>query len=86
LWTDIDHSAHPGWNCVVVHTKHDTKFDGKQGADYAHEHKEIKMKFPAGSTIGFEIYTFRSGTFTLKGDGGYQNVSLPGLMAIEIVY
>jgi hypothetical protein len=66
--------AHPGWNVVIVHPRHKTKFDGKQGMDWAHEHKELKMRFPVGSTIGFEIYTFRSGEFTLQGDGGFMNV------------
>jgi hypothetical protein len=33
------------------------------------------MSFPVGTTIGFEIYTFRSGEFTLQGDGGFMNVS-----------
>jgi hypothetical protein len=68
--------VHPGWNVVIVHTQHKTKFDGKQGTDYAHEHKELSMSFPVGTTIGFEIYTFRSGEFTLEGDGGFMNACL----------
>jgi len=64
---------HPGWNIIVVHTKHDYKFGGSRPNDWDHQHQELKVSFPVGSTIGFEIYTFRDGTFELQGDGGYQN-------------
>jgi len=64
---------HPGWNIVVVHTKHTTNFEGTKGRDWDHQHQELKVGFPVGSTIGFEIYTFRGGSFNLQGDGGYEN-------------
>jgi len=69
---------HPGWNCIVVHTKHTKNFKGAEGNDWAHAHQELKTKFPVGSTIGFEIYTFREGSFELKGDGGYLNWAYGG--------
>lgn len=69
---------HPGWNCVVVHPKHTKNFKGAEGNDWAHSHQELKVKFPVGSTIGFEIYTFREGTFELQGDGGYMNWAYGG--------
>jgi len=64
---------HPGWNIIVVHTKHTSNFKGNRGNDWDHQHQELKVSFPVGSTIGFEIYTFREGTFELQGDGGFQN-------------
>jgi len=69
---------HPGWNCIVVHTKHTKNFKGAEGKDWAHSHQELKVKFPVGSTIGFEIYTFREGDFVLQGDGGFQNWAYGG--------
>ncbi|KAJ2922110.1 hypothetical protein H1R20_g14992, partial [Candolleomyces eurysporus] len=66
----------PKWNWVICHTKHSTKFDGKSGTDYFHRHEEFPVSF--GKTIGYEIYWFKSGTFTRQGDGGYLNWSYGG--------
>ncbi|KAJ2918935.1 hypothetical protein MD484_g1495, partial [Candolleomyces efflorescens] len=66
----------PKWNWVICHTKHTKKFDGKQGKDWFHRHEEFKVSF--GKTIGYEIYWFKSGTFTRKGDGGYLNWAYGG--------
>ncbi|EDR01178.1 ectomycorrhiza-regulated small secreted protein [Laccaria bicolor S238N-H82] len=60
----------PGFNWVICHTDHTTAFDGTQGTDWGHTHHELDVTF---GTIGFELYWFRSGTFTRNGDGGYLN-------------
>ncbi|KAF4600354.1 hypothetical protein AB1N83_006360 [Pleurotus pulmonarius] len=65
------HNEHPDFNWIVCHTKHDYKWDGKQGTDWAHKHQEFDIKI--GGTIGYEIYNARSGKFFRKGDGGYLN-------------
>ncbi|KDQ28650.1 hypothetical protein PLEOSDRAFT_1015485, partial [Pleurotus ostreatus PC15] len=65
------HSEHPDFNWIVCHTKHDYKWDGKQGVDWAHKHQEFDIKI--GGTIGYEIYNAKSGKFFRKGDGGYLN-------------
>ncbi|KIK00185.1 hypothetical protein K443DRAFT_100857 [Laccaria amethystina LaAM-08-1] len=64
----------PGFNWVICHTDHTTAFDGTQGTDWGHTHQELDISF---GTIGYEIYWFRSGTFTRNGDGGYLNVRIP---------
>lgn len=68
------HSKHSDFNYVICHTKHDKKFDGKEGPDWSHQHREFDVQ--VGGTIGYEIYAFKAGSFTLQGDGGYLNVSL----------
>ncbi|KAJ3524035.1 hypothetical protein NMY22_g11178 [Coprinellus aureogranulatus] len=66
----------PAWNWVICHTKHNTKFDGKQGKDWFHRHEEFPVSFH--KTIGYEIYWFKKGTFTRRGDGGYLNWAYGG--------
>ncbi|KAF8639362.1 hypothetical protein AX17_001551 [Amanita inopinata Kibby_2008] len=66
----------PKFNYVVCHTKHETHFHGRQGKDWGHSHKEFDIKL--GGTVGYEIYWARSGTFVLKGDGGYLNWAFIG--------
>jgi len=69
---------HPTYNFVICHTKHRTKFDGKAGKEWYHDHRELKMGFPVGTTIGYEIYGFKSGEFTRQGDGGWLNWAYTG--------
>ncbi|RXW23738.1 hypothetical protein EST38_g2125 [Candolleomyces aberdarensis] len=66
----------PQWNWVICHTKHSYKFDGTKGNDWFHRHEEFPVAF--GKTIGYEIYWFKSGTFTRSGDGGYLNWAYGG--------
>jgi len=67
----------PGFNWVICHTDHTTAFDGTQGTDWGHTHHELDVTF---GTIGFELYWFRSGTFTRNGDGGYLNWAYEGVV------
>jgi hypothetical protein len=67
----------PGFNWVICHTDHTTAFDGTQGTDWGHSHHELGLIF--GST-GYELYWFKSGTFTRNGDGGYLNWAYEGVV------
>lgn len=67
------HAAHPQMNFVICHTAHHYKFPGVKGKDWYHDHRELNVKFPIGSTIGYEIYGFIQGEFFREGDGGYLN-------------
>ncbi|TFK35931.1 hypothetical protein BDQ12DRAFT_737235 [Crucibulum laeve] len=67
---------YPHFNIVVCHTKHDKKFDGKEGVDWGHKHQEFDVKI--GGTVGYEIYWFKGGWFDRKGDGGYLNWAYQG--------
>ncbi|KAF5359387.1 hypothetical protein D9756_003622 [Leucocoprinus leucothites] len=71
-------SQYPDFNWVVVHTKHETDFDGVQDEDWGHQHQEFDIEI--GGTIGYEIYWFRSGTFKRQGDGGFLNWAWGGAM------
>ncbi|KAF4571192.1 hypothetical protein EYR36_008521 [Pleurotus pulmonarius] len=70
---------YPGFNWVVCHTKHETKFDGEKGKDWDHRHQEFDVKL--GGTIGFEIYNLKSGEFIRQGDGGFLNWAYIGNIA-----
>ncbi|KIK00189.1 hypothetical protein K443DRAFT_615903 [Laccaria amethystina LaAM-08-1] len=67
----------PGFNWVICHTDHTTAFDGVQGTDWGHSHHELGLNF---GSMGYELYWFRSGTFTRKGDGGYINWAYEGVV------
>ncbi|KAF9022760.1 hypothetical protein BDZ89DRAFT_1137158 [Hymenopellis radicata] len=71
----------PSFNYVIVHTAHMVAFDGVEGVDWGHRHQELDIQI--GGTIGFEIYTFRSGTFTLMGDGGFTNFAFIGIVTSD---
>ncbi|RDB15046.1 hypothetical protein Hypma_005457 [Hypsizygus marmoreus] len=64
------------FNYVVCHSKHTYSFAGRRGVDWGHYHEEFDIK--VGGTRGYEIYWFRSGKFTLQGDGGYLNWAYVG--------
>lgn len=66
-------NSHPKMNFVIVHTKHHYNFKGTKGKDWYHDHRELPVHFPVGSTIGYEIYGFGEGEFNREGDGGYLN-------------
>ncbi|KAF9445742.1 hypothetical protein P691DRAFT_675036 [Macrolepiota fuliginosa MF-IS2] len=69
-------SQHPDFNWVICHVKHTTNFAGTQGKDWGHSHHEVDIQI--GGTIGYEIYWFKSGTFSRQGDGGYMNWAWSG--------
>ncbi|RDB15075.1 hypothetical protein Hypma_005461 [Hypsizygus marmoreus] len=64
------------FNYVVCHSKHTYSFAGTRGTDWGHSHQEFDIK--VGGTRGYEIYWFRSGKFTLQGDGGFLNWAYNG--------
>jgi hypothetical protein len=68
----------PKMNFVICHTAHHYKFPGVKGKNWYHEHRELNVKFPVGSTIGYEIDGFPSGEFFREGDGGYLNWAYSG--------
>ncbi|KDQ24781.1 hypothetical protein PLEOSDRAFT_1107712 [Pleurotus ostreatus PC15] len=70
---------YPGFNWVVCHTKHETKFDGEKGKEWDHRHQEFDIKL--GGTVGFEIYNLKSGEFIRQGDGGFLNWAYIGNVA-----
>ncbi|KIJ93122.1 hypothetical protein K443DRAFT_409255 [Laccaria amethystina LaAM-08-1] len=57
-----------------------TKRDQFTGTDWGHTHHELDISL--GRTIGtrYELYWFRSGTFTRNGDGGYLNWAYEGVV------
>lgn len=61
----------PQYNWVICHTDHRQYFDGKQGENWGHYHREYDIDI--GGTIGYEIYWFESGRFERRGDGGWLN-------------
>lgn len=65
----VDHFLHvyPKYNVMIVFSQHLQHFD--EGC--LHFHIELKP-FILG-TVGYEIYVFKHGWFTLLGDGGYDN-------------
>jgi hypothetical protein len=42
---------YPGFNWVICHVKHDKRFDGTQGNEWGHTHREVDIKI--GGTIGY---------------------------------
>ncbi|KAF8875939.1 hypothetical protein BD779DRAFT_1449774 [Infundibulicybe gibba] len=67
-------ARYPYFNVVVCHGNHTFKWDGVEGRDWLHQHKEFDIK--AGGTVGYEMYIARSGVFRNQGDGGYLNVRM----------
>ncbi|KAF8875936.1 hypothetical protein BD779DRAFT_1678038 [Infundibulicybe gibba] len=67
-------TCYPYFNVVVCHEQHDFKWDGVEGKDWLHQHKEFDIK--AGGAIQMSIA--RSGTFRNHGDGGYLNWAYGG--------
>ncbi|RDB17508.1 hypothetical protein Hypma_001227 [Hypsizygus marmoreus] len=63
------------FNYVVCHTKHSKNFDGKEGVDWFHMREKVDINgiISGKSGIMYDVYQFRSGTFTRLGDGGYLN-------------
>jgi len=64
------YEAYPDKNVMVVHSPHLETFNGS-----VHRHMELPQTV---GTIGFEIYVFDDGDFTLLGDGGFQNWCFKG--------
>jgi hypothetical protein len=66
-------NAVPKWNVMMYHDE-DSTFDFH---NYTHRFTELKLHC-FGKTQGYDIYVFESGTFTLAGDGGYENWAFYG--------
>ncbi|KAK0111746.1 hypothetical protein ONS95_002083 [Cadophora gregata] len=62
---------YPAYNVLIVHPKHSRNLVNEH-----HDHKELPITPPR--TVGYEIYVFESGTFTLEGDGGFINWCFSG--------
>lgn len=56
----------PTMNVMVVHGSFTSNF-----VNATHQHVELPLTAPR--TMGYEIYAFTSGTFTLQTDGGFIN-------------
>ncbi|KAJ8519984.1 hypothetical protein ONZ45_g3105 [Pleurotus djamor] len=69
-------STYPGYNWIACHSKHTYKFDGTVGVSWGHRHSDFETK--AGGISGYEVYNFKTGEFTLQGDGGYVNFAYIG--------
>ncbi|KAG0631556.1 hypothetical protein M758_1G262000 [Ceratodon purpureus] len=66
---DMLADAYPHHNVMLVHPLHKKQFDG----DYTQIELQVDPRF--GS---FQVYVFKSGKFTLQGDGGYINWCFKG--------
>ncbi|KIJ90964.1 hypothetical protein K443DRAFT_14790 [Laccaria amethystina LaAM-08-1] len=71
------HQKWPHYNWVICHVKYETAFDGKQNTDWGKTHQELPLSW-FDMTIGYDLYWFKSGTFTRVGDGGYINWAYDG--------
>ncbi|CAF9904553.1 hypothetical protein IMSHALPRED_000104 [Imshaugia aleurites] len=63
-------AANPGKNIIVVFPPHSQSLQGSQ-------YQQLVCKTPT-QTLSYDCYIFDSGTFTLKGDGGYLNWAFTG--------
>ncbi len=71
-------SADPTKNVIVFHNQDSTtSFSGWHHIHYELDLHAFKM------TVGYEIYSFDYGNFTLAGDGGYENWAFSGNYAFE---
>ncbi|WPG97941.1 Hypothetical protein R9X50_00072400 [Acrodontium crateriforme] len=61
----------PTMNVMVVHGQFTSNF-----VNATHQHVELPLTAPR--TMGYEIFAFTSGTFTLQGDGGFINWCFDG--------
>jgi len=66
------------FNYMIIHTKHTAKWDGKEGVDWYHTHVECPTIRLLKKTIGYEVYSARSGDFVNNGDGGFINWAFQG--------
>ncbi|KAF9441339.1 hypothetical protein P691DRAFT_739758 [Macrolepiota fuliginosa MF-IS2] len=73
---DTTSKAKPGFNVIVIHTKHSYAFQGVRNVDWGHDHAEFQRDVPG--TIGFEIYWFHKGWLRNEGDGGWLNWGYTG--------
>jgi hypothetical protein len=63
----------PSWNVMMYHDE-DSAVDFH---NYTHRFTELALHC-FGKTQGYDVYVFESGTFTLAGDGGYENWAFYG--------
>jgi len=69
------YAQNSNFNYVVCDSKHNIKFDGVQDKDWSVRTYNYKLKI---GSIPYKLYAFRSGVFSLLGDGGYLNWSFIG--------
>jgi len=62
----------PSYNWVICHVQYSYDFQGNQNTDWGKSHSELPLSW-FGMTIGYDLFWFKSGTFTRLGDGGYIN-------------
>lgn len=62
-------AQYPGWNILIYHDT-DSYFEYVNGY---HQHVELELVDGLGTSKGYEVWVFESGTFQLAGDGGYEN-------------
>ncbi|KAG5633410.1 hypothetical protein H0H81_008012 [Sphagnurus paluster] len=78
-WTqDLVRDAYrqnPQFNYVVVCTRHSTNFNGVRDRDWSARTYRYGLKI---GSITYTLYAFRSGVFSLLGDGGFLNWSYIG--------
>lgn len=71
--------TYPAYNIMVVRSKHLQNFEESS-------HLHIELTPPIVGTVGFEIYVFKRGNFTLLGDGGYHNWSFAGNFVQDVAF
>ncbi|KAG5634914.1 hypothetical protein H0H81_000347 [Sphagnurus paluster] len=65
----------PQFNYVVVHTRHSINFNGVRDVDWSVERYNYSLRI---GSVPYDLYVFRSGTFSLLGDGGFLNWAFTG--------
>ncbi|KAK7039267.1 hypothetical protein VNI00_010172 [Paramarasmius palmivorus] len=70
---------HPGYNGVIVGTKHTVKWEGIEYVDWMQQHVEYhSIVCNTEGTLRYVLYLGKAGDFVLEGDGGYINWALAG--------
>lgn len=67
-------AQYPTYNILVYHDQ-DSGFEYVNGY---HQHVELELVDGLGTTKGYEVWVFESGTFSLAGDGGFENWCFQG--------
>ncbi|KIM73707.1 hypothetical protein PILCRDRAFT_15002 [Piloderma croceum F 1598] len=71
-------NKYPGKNILIYHNPNSI---ATLSSDAVHAHYELPLTL--SFTQGYEIWVFNSGTFTLIGDGGYENWATGGCFSKE---
>ncbi|KAF9270846.1 hypothetical protein L218DRAFT_993390 [Marasmius fiardii PR-910] len=72
------HNQYPNFNAIIVHPKHECKFEGIKGVDWDHFHINYYIGF-RNFCVGYDVYVCKNAEFCLKGDGGNLNWAFSGL-------